>query len=171
MVRAQERPRRIAILVPATADDPLFQIRLGAFLQGLQQSGWSIGRNIRIDTRWATANSAEIRRHAAELAAQAPEVVLASGGSAVSAMLQATRTLPLVFPIATDPVGSGFVETLARPGGNVTGFMNFEYGMGGKWVELLQQIAPQIQRVGVVREPALGTGSMQLPRCRRLRRR
>src|SRR5688572_30384052 len=108
--RAQEKMRRIAILVPATADDPLFQIRLGAFLQGLQHFGWSIGRNIRIDTRWATANGAEIRRHAAELAAQAPEVVLASGGTAVSAMLQATRIVPIVFPLATDPVGGGFVE-------------------------------------------------------------
>ena len=158
---AQERVRRIAILVPAAADDPLFHVRLGAFLQGLQQAGWSIGRNIRIDTRWATADGAEVRRHAVELAAQAPEVVLASGGTAVSAMLQATRTVPVVFPIATDPVGSGFVETLARPGGNTTGFMNFEYGMGGKWLELLQQIAPTIRRVGVLRDPSMGTGAMQ----------
>jgi putative ABC transport system substrate-binding protein len=162
-VRAQERERvrRIAVLVPAAADDPIFHVRLGAFLQGLQQAGWSIGRNIRIDTRWATANAAEIRRHAAELAAQAPEVVLAFSGTAVSAMLQATRTIPIVFPIATDPVGTGFVETLARPGGNATGFMNFEYGMGGKWLELLLQIAPKIKRAGVLRDPSVGTGAMQ----------
>ena len=161
VARAQERVRRIAILVPANSDDPIFHVRLGAFLQGLQQAGWSIGRNIRIDTRWATADSAEVRRHAAELAAQGPEVVLASGGTAVSAMLQASRTVPIVFPIATDPVGTGFVETLARPGGNATGFMNFEYGMGGKWLELLQQIAPNIKRAGVLRDPSMGTGAMQ----------
>ena len=144
VARAQqgERMRRIGILLPAAADDPEFHARVGAFLQGLGQSGWTIGRNVRIDTRWATANAAEIRRHAAELAALAPDVILAHGASAVGAMLQATRTVPIVFPVASDPVGAGFVDSLARPGGNVTGFMSFEYSLAGKRLELLKQIAP-----------------------------
>src|SRR3954451_13460806 len=118
--RAQqsERMRRIGVLLPAAADDAEFQARVGAFLQGLQQSGWTIGRNVRIDTRWATTNAAEIRRHAAELAALAPDVILAHGASTVGAMLQATRTVPIVFPVAGDPVAAGFVESLGRPGGN-----------------------------------------------------
>ncbi len=144
VARAQqgERMRRIGILLPAAADDPEFHARIGAFLQGLGQSGWTIGRNVRIDTRWATASAAEIRRHAAELAALAPDVILAHGASAVGAMLQATRTVPIVFPVASDPVGAGFVDSLARPGGNVTGFMSFEYSLAGKRLELLKQIAP-----------------------------
>jgi ABC-type uncharacterized transport system substrate-binding protein len=134
--RAQqgERMRRIGVLLPATADDAEFQARVGAFLQGLQQSGWSIGRNVRIDTRWATANAADIRRHAAELAALAPDVILAHGTSTVGPLLQATRTVPIVFPVVSDPVGAGFVDSLARPGGNVTGFMTSEYSMSGKWL-------------------------------------
>jgi hypothetical protein len=117
--RAQqpERMRRIGILLPAAADDVEFQARVGAFLQGLQQSGWSIGRNVRIDTRWATANAVDLRRHAAELAALAPDVILAHGAAAVGAMLQATHTVPIVFPVAGDPVAAGFVDSLARPGG------------------------------------------------------
>ena len=110
------------MLLPATADDPRFQTWVGAFLQGLGQLGWNIGRNVRIDTRWATANADDIRRHAAELAALAPDVVLAHGGSTVGPLLQATRTVPIVFPVAIDPVGAGFVDSLARPGGNATGF-------------------------------------------------
>src|SRR3982751_312993 len=120
--RAQqpERMRRIGVLLPAAADDAEFQARVGAFLQGLQQAGWTIGRNVRIDTRWGTKNAAEIRRHAAELAALAPDVILASGTSTVGPLLQATRSVPIVFPLATDPVGAGFVDSLARPGGNAT---------------------------------------------------
>jgi putative ABC transport system substrate-binding protein len=153
--RAQqpERMRRIGVLLPATADDPIFQDRVGAFLQGLQQSGWSIGRNVRIDTRWATANAAEIRRHAAELAALAPDVILAHGSSTVGPLLQATRTVPVVFPVAVDPVAAGFVSSLARPGGNATGFMNFEYSLSGKWLELLKEIAPGVTRVAILRDP------------------
>ena len=138
--RAQqgERMRRIGVLLPAAADDPEFQARVGAFLQGLAQLGWTIGRNVRIDTRWATANAAEIRRHAAELVALAPDVILAHGASTVGPLLQATRTVPIVFPVVVDPVGAGFVDSLARPGGNATGFMTFEYSLSGKWLELLK---------------------------------
>jgi putative ABC transport system substrate-binding protein len=157
----QERMRRIGIILPATADDMEFQARVGAFLQGLQQSGWSIGRNVRIDTRWAGGSAADIRRHAADLTVLAPDVILADGGSAVGALLQATRTVPIVFPVVGDPIGSGFVDSLARPGGNVTGFMNFEYSIGGKWLELLKQIAPNVTRVAVLRDPALPSGTGQ----------
>ena len=150
--------RRIGVLLPATADDPEYQARIGAFLQGLQQSDWTIGRNVRIDIRWATTNAAEIRRHAAELAALAPDVILAHGGSTVRPLLQATRTVPIVFPIAGDPVAAGFVDSLARPGGNATGFMTAEYSMGGKWLELLKQIAPGVTRAAVLRDPTQAGG-------------
>jgi putative tryptophan/tyrosine transport system substrate-binding protein len=159
--RAQhrERVRLIGILLPATADNREFQARLGAFLQGLQQSGWSIGRNVQIDTRWATANPGEIRRHAAELAALAPDAILAHGVSTVGPMVQATRTVPIVFPVAGDPVAAGFVDSLSRPGGNATGFMSFEYSLGGKWLELLKEIAPAVRRAAVFRDPALPSGT------------
>ena len=161
--RAQqpERMRRIGIILTAAADDAEFQARVGAFLQALAQLGWTIGRNVRIDTRWATANAAEIRRHAAELAALAPDVILAHGASTVGPLLQATRTVPIVFPIVGDPVGAGFVDSLARPGGNATGFMTFEYSLSGKWLELLKQIAPGVTRVAVLRDPRQGTGTSQ----------
>jgi len=159
-VRAQqpERMRRIAILLPATADDAKFQTWIGSFLQGLQQSGWTIGRNVQIDTRWATANAAAIRRHAAELVALAPDVILAHGTMSVGPSLEATRTVPIVFPVAAAPVGAGFVNSLARPGANATGFMNFEYGMGGKWLELLKEIAPGVTRAAVLRDTTNPTG-------------
>jgi ABC-type uncharacterized transport system substrate-binding protein len=158
--RAQqgERMRRIGVLLPATADDSEFQARVGAFLQGLQQLGWAIGRNVRIDTRWATTNAAEIRRHAAELAALAPDVILAHGASTVGAMVQATRTVPIVFPVAGDPVAAGFVGKLARPGGNATGFMTVEHSMGAKWLELLKQVAPNVRRAAVIRDSASPSG-------------
>ena len=154
--RAQQREqiKRIGILLPGTADDPVFQARLAAFYQELALLGWSIGRNVRIDTHWATANAAEIRKHAEELAALAPDVILATGDSTVPPLLQATRTVPIVFPLAGDPVGAGYVDSLARPGGNATGFMLYEYGMGGKWLELLKEIAPNVTRVAVLRDPA-----------------
>jgi putative tryptophan/tyrosine transport system substrate-binding protein len=160
VARAQqpERVRRIGILLPAAANDAEMQARVGAFLQGLQQLGWTIGRNVRIDTRWATANAAEIRRHAAELAALAPDVILAHGGSTVGPLLQATRTVPIVFPAAVDPVGAGFVDSLARPGGNATGFMGTEYSVGGKWLELLKEIVPSVTRVAVLRDTTTPTG-------------
>ena len=120
--------------------------------------GWTIGRNVRIDTRWAGADAADIRRHAAELVALAPDVILAHGASTVGPLLQATRTVPIVFPVVVDPVGAGFVDSLARPGGNATGFMSFEYSLSGKWLELLKQIAPGVTRVAVLRDPAIPAG-------------
>src|SRR5947207_3956795 len=129
--RAQqpERIRRIGVLLPAAADDPEMQTRVGAFLQALALLGWTIGRNLRIDTRWTTIDADDIRKHAAELVALAPDVILAHGAGAVGALLRATRTVPIVFPVLGDPVAAGFVDSLARPGGNATGFMNFEYSM------------------------------------------
>jgi putative ABC transport system substrate-binding protein len=161
--RAQqpERVRRIGVLLNAAADDVEFQTRVGAFLQGLGQLGWTIGRNVRIDTRWATANNADIRRHATELAALAPDVILANGGSTVGPLLQATRSVPIVFVVVADPVGAGYVDSLARPGGNATGFMVYEYSIGGKWLELLKQIAPGITRAAVLRDATQGAGTSQ----------
>ena len=160
VARAQqsERVRRIGVLLPQAADNAQFQTWVGAFLQELGQLGWTIGRNVRIDTRWATANAADIRRHAAELAALAPDVILAHGASTVGPLLQATRTVPIVFPIVSDPVGAGFVDSLARPGGNATGFIQFEFGLSGKWLELLKQIAPGVMRAAVIRDPAISAG-------------
>jgi putative tryptophan/tyrosine transport system substrate-binding protein len=162
-VRAQqdERMRRIGVLLAATADDARFQTFVGAFLQELQSLGWSIGRNVRIDTRWATANAATIRRHAAELAALSPDVILAHGASAVGPLLQATHTVPIVFPVVGDPVGAGFVDSLGRPGGNATGFMAFEFSLSGKWLELLKQIAPGVMRVAVLRGTTSPSGIAQ----------
>ena len=156
-----ERMRRIGVLLPAAADDAEFQAWVGAFLQGLAVLGWTIGRNVRIDTRWATANAAEIRRHAAELAALAPDVILAHGDSTAGAMLQATRTVPIVFPVVGDPVAAGHVDSLARPGGNATGFLSFEYSLGGKWLELLKQIVPGVTRAAVLRDSANPSGTGQ----------
>ena len=156
-----ERVRRIGMLLPSTADDPEFQARVGAFLQGLAPLGWTIGRNVGIDIRWATTNAAEIRRQASELAALTPDVILATGASTVGALLQSTRTVPIVFPFVADPVGAGFVDSLARPGGNATGFLSMEYGMSGKWLELLKQIAPDVTRVAVLRDPTIPTGPAQ----------
>jgi putative ABC transport system substrate-binding protein len=163
LVNAQQpaRIRSIGILLPATADDVQFQAYVGAFLQELALLGWSIGRNIRINTRWATANAADIRAHAAELIALAPEVILAHGTSTVGPLLQATRTVPIVFPVATDPVGGGFVDSLARPGGNATGFIAFEYSISGKWLELLKQIAPAVTRAAVLRDASQGSGNSE----------
>ena len=149
-----ERVRRIGVLQPAAADDAVFQARVGAFLQELALLGWAIGRNLRVDIRWATTNAAEIRKQAAELVALAPEVILAAGDSTLPPLLELSRTLPIVFPVVVDPVGAGYVESLARPGGNVTGFMNFEYGASGKWLELLKEVAPTLTRVAVLRDPA-----------------
>jgi len=161
VARAQQsdRVRRIGVLLAATADDPDYQARIAAFQQGLQQLGWSDGHNVHIDTRWATTKADDIRRHAAELAALAPDVILAGTGTAtVAPLLQATRTVPIVFAVVIDPVGAGFVDSLARPGGNATGFTVFEYGMSGKWLELLKQIAPAVTRAAVLRDPTIASG-------------
>jgi putative ABC transport system substrate-binding protein len=149
------------MLLPGAADDLDYQARVGAFLQALALLGWTIGRNVRIDIRWAGANDAEIRRHAAELVALAPDVILAQGGRTVGPLLQATRTVPIVFPIVADPVGAGYVDSLAQPGGNATGFMNFEYSLAGKWLELLKEIAPGVARVAVLRDAAIPSGPAQ----------
>jgi len=162
VARAQpERMRRIAILLNAAADDPRYQPWVGAFLQALALSGWTIGRNVRIETRWSGANAAETRRHAAELAALAPDVILAHGSSTVGPLLQATRTVSIVFPVSADPVGAGFVDSLARPGGNVTGFLEFEYSQSGKWLELLKEIVPGMTRAAALRDASQGSGTSQ----------
>jgi putative ABC transport system substrate-binding protein len=161
--RAQqpEGIRRIGILLPVAADNPEFQARAGAFLQALELLGWTIGRNVRIDTRWAGADTADIRRHATELAMLAPDVILAHGNQAVAPLLQATRTVPIVYPVAGDPVGAGYADSLARPGGNATGFMTTEFSMGAKWLELLKQIAPSVTRTSVLRDATQGAGTSQ----------
>ena len=161
--RAQqgERMPRVGVLLPAAADDAEAQAWVGAFLQGLALAGWTIGRNVRIDTRWAGGNAADTRRHAAELAALAPDVILAHGASTVGPLLQATRTVSIVFVNVADPVGAGFVDSLARPGGNATGFISFEYSLSGKWPELLKQIMPGMTRVAVLRDPTTPSGSGQ----------
>jgi putative ABC transport system substrate-binding protein len=154
-----ERMRRIGVLMASAADDPVSQARIAAFLQGLSRLGWTDDRNVRIDTRWATTNADDLRRHAAELASLAPEVLVAGTGTAtVAPLLQATRTLPIVFVIVIDPVGAGFVTSLDRPGGNATGFLMFEYSLSGKWLEVLKQIAPGVTRAAVVRDPAVASG-------------
>jgi putative tryptophan/tyrosine transport system substrate-binding protein len=144
--------RRIGVLLPFSADDAESQVRMGAFLQTLALSGWTIGRNLRIDIRWAGINADDIRKHAAELAALTPDVIRVGGGSGVGPLLESTRTVPVVFTVVNDPVGAGYVENLARPGGNVTGFMSFEFSLSAKWLELLKQIAPSLMRVAVLRD-------------------
>ena len=158
--RAQqgEPMRRIGALMSTAADDPEGQARIAAFQQGLQQFGWTIGRNVRIDSRWPVGDSERTRRYAAELVALAPDVILATGSAAAAPLLQATRTVPVVFVIVPDPVGAGFVNSLARPGGNATGFIQFEYGISGKWLELLKQIAPGVTRAAILRDPAISAG-------------
>jgi putative tryptophan/tyrosine transport system substrate-binding protein len=158
--RAQQpdRVRRIGVLMSLAADDKEGQARLTAFLRGLQELGWIDGRNMRVDTRWGAGDNERARKYIAELVALTPDVILASGGSLVAPLLQATRTVPIVFTQTPDPVGAGFVESLARPGGNATGFTNVDYGMGGKWLELLKQIAPSVTRVAVIRDPETPQG-------------
>jgi ABC-type uncharacterized transport system substrate-binding protein len=158
--RAQqgERVPRIGVLINLAADDPESEARLAAFVKGLQELSWADGRNVRIETRWGGADADRVRRYAAELVALAPDVILASGGSTVGPLQQATRTVPIVFVNVTDPVGAGFVASLARPRGNATGFTYFEFGIGGKWLELLKEIAPRVMRAVVLRDPATTTG-------------
>ena len=153
-----ERVRRIGVLMSLAADDPEDQARLAAFLQGLQEFGWAVGRNIRIETRWSRGNAADARKYAAELVALAPDAILTTGGAGVEPLLQATRTLPIVFVTVPDPVGAGFVDSLAQPGGNATGFTAFEYGLSGKWLELLKEIAPRVTHAAVIRDPAITAG-------------
>ena len=157
--RAQQgRVRRVGMLLPATATDPEYPVLVNAFVQKLQQLGWTEGSNVRIETRWAGGEADANRRFADELVALAPDVILASGNSAAGPMLQATRAIPIVFAIVPDPVGAGLVDSLARPGGNATGFTSFSYDIAGKWLELLKEIAPGVARVGVLRDPNLTAG-------------
>jgi putative tryptophan/tyrosine transport system substrate-binding protein len=158
--RAQqpERMRRIGVLISLAADDPESQRRVTAFVQGLQELGWTDGRNVRIDTRWAAGDADRTHRYVAELIALAPDVFLASGGTVVGPLLQATRAVPVVFTLLADPVGAGFVSSLARPGGNATGFTGFEYGISAKWLELLKEIAPRVTRAAVLRDAILPQG-------------
>jgi putative ABC transport system substrate-binding protein len=162
--RAQQpaRMRRIGALFSLAADDPESLARVGAFLQSMQQLGWTDGRNVRIDYRWSAGDADRIRKSAAELIALAPDVILASGTATVSALQRATSTVPIVFVQVTDPVGAGYVESLARPGGNTTGFSSFDYGTSGKWLQLLKEIAPGVTRVGAIRDPTITAGIGQL---------
>jgi putative tryptophan/tyrosine transport system substrate-binding protein len=154
--RAQqgERMRRIGVLTGGAANDPVAQALIAAFRQGLQQLGWTDGRNIRIEVRWTAGNAADARKYAGELVALAPDVILAVGSVTTEPLLQATRTVPIVFTIVADPVGSSFVNSLSQPGGNATGFMQFEYSLCGKWLELLKEIAPGVTRAAVLRDAA-----------------
>jgi putative ABC transport system substrate-binding protein len=154
-----ERMRRIGMIAGGpTADDPDAQAFSAAFLQALQQLGWTDGRNVRIDSRWGGGDPERIRKYAAELAALAPDVILANGVASLASLLQATRTVPIVFTFVADPVGNGFVDSLARPGANATGFMQFEYTLSGKWLELLKEIAPGVTRAAVLRDPTITAG-------------
>jgi putative tryptophan/tyrosine transport system substrate-binding protein len=164
VARAQqgEKMRRIGVLMPFAADDPEAKARLAAFYQGLRQLGWTDGRNVRIDVRWGSGEPERIRGYATELVVLTPDVILASTTPAMGGLQQATRTIPIVFVQVVDPVAAGFVDSLARPGGNATGFTPFEYGISGKWLELLREIAPRVTRVAVIRDPAISVGIGQL---------
>jgi ABC-type uncharacterized transport system substrate-binding protein len=157
-----ERVRRIGVLQNLSADDPEGRARLAAFVQRLQELGWTDGRNVQIDTRWAGVDAADTRKYSAELVALAPDVILAAGSASTGPLLETNRTVPIVFVLVIDPVGAGFVNSMARPGGNATGFTNFEYGMSGKWLELLKEIAPRMTRTVVLRDVAIAAGSGQL---------
>jgi ABC-type uncharacterized transport system substrate-binding protein len=156
-----ERIRRIGVLMGIAADDPAGQVRLAAFLRGLQQLGWTEGRNVRIDIRWGAGDVERNRGLAAELVALAPDVILAHSSAAVAPLLQQTRSLPIVFTVVADAVGAGYVDSMARPGGNATGFINWEYSIGGKWLELLKEIAPGVTRVAVLRDASTAVGPGQ----------
>ena len=161
--RAQqgERMRRIGVLMPFAEDNPVGQARLAAFRQGLLQLGWADGRNVRIDSRWGADNASLTRTYARELVALAPDVVMAVSSGAVAPLREVTRTVPIVFAVVADPVGAGFVESLAQPGGNVTGFLGYEYTLSGKWLELLKEIAPRVTRAAVLRDSAVAAGPAQ----------
>jgi putative ABC transport system substrate-binding protein len=153
-----ERPRSIFMLAGTEAEDPDTQARVTAFLQGLQQLGWTDGRNVRINFRWNASNPERMRKYVAELVVLSPDIIVATGAATLGPLLQATRTVPIVFVVVPDPVGSGFVESLSRPGGNATGFTQFEYSLSAKWLELLKQIAPGVKRAAVLRDPAMADG-------------
>jgi putative ABC transport system substrate-binding protein len=157
-----ERMRRVGVLTNLASDDSEAQVRNTAFAHALAQLGWVVGQNLQIEHRWAAGDAERIRTYAAELIALTPDVMLATGAAGVAPLLQATRTVPIVFVLVPDPVGAGFVDSLARPGGNATGFVQFEYGISGKWLELLKEIAPGITRVAVLRDAAIAAGQGQV---------
>ena len=159
--RAQqpERMRRVGVLMHTTSDETEAQARVAAFLQGLHEAGWAVGRNVRIDTRWSGGDSARMRRDATELVGLNPDVILAGVGPTTAVLQQVSRAVPIVFAQGVDPVGSGNVASLARPGGNATGFLQFEYSLSGKWPELLKEIAPRVTRVGVLRDADVAGGA------------
>jgi ABC-type uncharacterized transport system substrate-binding protein len=159
--RGQERIRRIGVLMYTTPDEPDSQARIAALAQGLEAAGWAVGRNVRIDVRWSSGDLARLRKDAAELVALGSDVLVAGVGPTPQALQQATRTVPIVMAQGVDPVGGGFVRSLARPGGNTTGFTQFEFGLAAKWLELLKEIAPQVARVGIVRETSGQVGVAQ----------
>ena len=161
LAQQAERLRQIGVLIAQASDDPEGQVRIAAFLQALRDLGWVEGRNIRIEYRWGGGNVDRIRKDAMELVALAPEVILAAGGQVMAPLQEATSTVPIVFTQTPDPVGAGFVASLARPGGNATGFTNFEYGVSGKWLELLKQVAPGVTRAAVLRDPTNPAGTGQ----------
>ena len=178
--------RRIGVITSVAGDNPETYARMAAFHQGLQEAGWIVGSNVQIEYRWGGAGDAErIRKYSAELVGLSPDVILAVGVSTVGPLQQATRTIPIIFVQVTDPVGAGFVASLARPGGNATGFATYEFGISAKWLELLKEIAPSVTRVSVLRDPTLATGigllaamqgvapalRVELDSCRRGRRR
>jgi putative ABC transport system substrate-binding protein len=152
------RMRRIGVLTGVAVDDPEGKVRIAAFLQGLQQLGWTAGNNVQIEQRWAAGSANDLHKYATELVALAPEVIFAAGGTSLGALLQVTRVVPIVFGIVPDPVGSGFVDSLARPGGNATGFMQFEYTLSAKWPELLREIAPGVTRAAVFWDSTIPPG-------------
>jgi putative ABC transport system substrate-binding protein len=154
----RERMRRIGVLINRAADNLEGQTRFAAFLQGLQEAGWAVGRNVRIEIHWGASDVDRERKYGAELVALAPDIILAGGTLSVAAVQQASRSVPIVFAGVTDPVGAGFVDSLARPGGNATGFMAFEYSLSGKWLELLKEVAPGVKRAAVLRDAASPTG-------------
>jgi putative ABC transport system substrate-binding protein len=153
--------RRIGVLNGLAANDPEGQARVAAFMQGLQELGWSVGRNVIVDFRWSAGNSADARKYAMELVALGPDVILAYSSDAVAPLLQVTRTVPIVFAVVADPVVGGYIDSLARPGGNITGFVSFEYSISGKWLQLLKEIAPGVTRVAVLRDPSIAAGPAQ----------
>src|SRR3954447_5619580 len=160
VVRAQQPKamRHIGVMMSTGAESMIAQSRLAAFMQGLQQFGWAVGRNVRVEIRWPGGDAERTRREAAELIALAPDVILATGSATAGPLVQLTRTVPIVFVIVPDPVGAGIVNSLARPGGNATGFTTYEYSVAGKWLELLKQIAPAVTRAAVIRDPAITAG-------------
>src|SRR5215470_6662118 len=161
--RAQqpEKVRRVGVLMAINANDAEAQVRIAAFVAGLQQLGWTVGKNVRVDYRFAGTDADTLRKYASEMVALAPDVILAQSSPSIAALLQATRTVPIVFTLVADPVGAGYVDSLAHPGGNATGFTVFEYSIAGKWLELLKEIAPRATRVAVFREAAVAAGPAQ----------